>query len=80
MTLPADAKLLFNGTAASGSGAVRKFQTPPLEAGQVYKYELTAEITRDGRTERLTETVIVRAGETAAVTLAPSGVATAGVK
>ena len=76
VTLPADAKLLFNGTAASGSGAVRKFQTPPLAPGQSYKYELTAEITRDGRTERVTETVIVRAGETATVTLTPSGVAT----
>ena len=77
VTLPADARLLFNGTATSGSGAVRKFQTPPLAPGQSYKYELTAEITRDGRTERVTETVIVRAGETAAVTLAPSAVTTA---
>ena len=80
VTLPADAKLLFNGVAASGTGGIRAFQTPPLAAGQNYTYELTAEVTRDGRTERVTETVIVRAGEIATVTLAPSAVTTAGAK
>lgn len=77
VSLPTDAKLLFNGVAANGSGAVRTFQTPPLTAGQSYQYTLTAEVVRDGRTERATGTVIVRAGETASVTLTPSGVAQA---
>jgi uncharacterized protein (TIGR03000 family) len=76
ITLPADAKLLFNGVAADGSGTVRTFQTPPLEAGQDYQYELTAEVLRDGRTERATGTVIVRSGEIAQISLAP-GLATA---
>lgn len=80
VTLPADAKLLFNGTAATGTGAVRTFRTPALQKGVSYRYELTAEVTRDGRTERVTETVVVRAGETAKVTLAPTGIATAGAK
>jgi len=71
VTLPAEAKLLFNGVEASGSGGVRTFATPPLEPGQNYAYELTAEVTRDGRTERATGTVIVRAGETARVALTP---------
>lgn len=74
VALPADAKLLFNGVAASGSGAVRTFQTPPLQAGHSYSYELTAEVVRDGRVERATGTVIVRAGETATISLSPSGV------
>ena len=74
VTLPADAKLLFNGVAASGSGGVRTFQTPPLLAGQSYQYELTAEVIRDGRTERASGTVIVRAGETAQISLSPNGV------
>jgi uncharacterized protein (TIGR03000 family) len=77
VSLPADAKLLFNGVAASGSGAVRTFQTPPLEAGQSYQYTLTAEVTRDGRTERATGTVIVRAGEAAQISLTPNVIATA---
>ena len=75
VTLPADAKLLFNGTAATGSGAVRTFRTPALQKGVAYRYELTAEVVRDGRVERVTETVVVRAGETAKVTLAPTGIA-----
>jgi uncharacterized protein (TIGR03000 family) len=69
--------LLFNGVPASGTGGVRTFQTPLLEAGRSYQYTLTAEVVRDGRTERATGTVIVRAGETAAVTLTPNGVAQA---
>ncbi|MDY3552027.1 TIGR03000 domain-containing protein [Gemmata sp. JC717] len=80
VTLPADAKLLFNGAPAAGAGAVRTFRTPELQKGVSYRYELTAEVTRDGRTERVTETVVVRAGETAQVTLAPTGIATAGAK
>lgn len=72
IALPADAKLLFNGVAASGNGAVRTFKTPPLEAGRDYQYQLTAEVTRDGRVERATGTVTVRAGETASVTLTPT--------
>jgi uncharacterized protein (TIGR03000 family) len=78
VTLPADARLLFNGVAAGGGGGVRTFATPPLEPGQNYAYELTAEVTRDGRTERATGTVIVRAGETARLTLAPGAVQAAG--
>lgn len=80
VTLPADAKLLFNGAAATGTGATRTFRTPALQKGVEYRYVLTAEVVRDGRTERVTETVVVRAGEIATVTLAPTGVATAGAK
>ncbi len=80
INLPADAKLLFNGSAATGTGTVRGFATPPLQPGTDYGYELTAEVTRDGKTERVTERVVVRAGETATVTLNPSTIATASVK
>ncbi len=80
VTLPADATLLFNGTAATGTGAVRTFRTPALQPGQNYRYELTAEVVRDGRTERVTESVVVRAGETATVTLTPTGISTASAK
>ena len=77
ISLPADARLLFNGVAAGGTGGVRTFQTPPLEAGQSYQYTLTAEVVRDGRTERATGTVIERAGETSQISLSPNGVTTA---
>lgn len=72
ITLPADATLKFNGTAAAGTGATRTFRTPPLEAGREYAYELTAEVVRDGQTVTATERVVVRAGRETKVTLAPA--------
>ncbi len=80
VSLPDDAKLLFNGVASTGTGGVRTFETPALEPGQNYKYELTAEVVRAGRVERVTETVIVRAGETAQITLKPTAISTASAK
>ncbi|MBA4189204.1 MAG: hypothetical protein C0467_14495 [Planctomycetaceae bacterium] len=72
INLPADAKLLFNGTVANGTGGVRTFKTPALQSGVDYAYELTAEVMRGGKAERVTERVIVRAGETKSVTLTPA--------
>src|SRR5262245_38970089 len=80
INLPADAKLLFNGTAATGTGATRSFAAAPLRPGTAYAYELTAEVVRDGRVQTVTERVVVRAGETAKVTLNVGDVATASVK
>lgn len=71
VALPADAKLLFNGTAALGTGASRTFVTPPLVPGQEYAYELAAEVTVDGTTVVFREKVVVRAGQEAKATLLP---------
>lgn len=72
ITLPADAKLLFNGVASTGTGEVRTFRTIDLEAGRDYEYVLTAEVVRDGQVMVATERVIVRAGSVSPVTLGPS--------
>jgi uncharacterized protein (TIGR03000 family) len=77
VTLPADAKLLFNGHAAVGTGETRSFRTPPLQPGQSYTYQLTAEVVRDGRVQTATEKVVVKAGEKTSVTLTVEGVRTA---
>jgi uncharacterized protein (TIGR03000 family) len=69
VTLPADARLLFNGTPAEGTGATRTYRTPALAAGQDYAYELTAEVTRNGEVQKVSKRVTVRAGETTTVTL-----------
>lgn len=61
--IPADAKLLFSGVAAVGTGEVRTFMTPPLEPNQDYGYEMTAEVIKDGRVYRQTKTVIVHAND-----------------
>ena len=71
ISIPADAKLLFSGKLAEGTGAIRSFVTPPLEPNQEYSYEMTAEVLRDGRTLTLTKTVIVRAGESVKVEFEP---------
>ncbi|MDB5309965.1 MAG: hypothetical protein JWO38_4167 [Gemmataceae bacterium] len=73
VTLPAEARLLFNGTAAGGTGGVRTFATPPLLVDQEYAYELTAEVTLGGVTQKVTERVIIRAGQETKVLLAPGG-------
>jgi uncharacterized protein (TIGR03000 family) len=78
VNLPADAKLLFNGTAASGTGETRTFATPALAPGQEYEYTLTAEVVRDGRVMTATERIRVRAGSEAKVELTPRATTVAG--
>lgn len=71
ITLPADAKLLFNGTAAAGTGATRTFTTTPLQPGVDYAYDLTSEVVVDGKAVVTKKRVIVRSGEKAVVDLLP---------
>lgn len=75
ISLPADAKLLFNGVLAEGNGEKRSFVTPALNPDQDYQYVLTAELLRDGQVIALTERVVVRAGETTSVNLNPADLA-----
>jgi uncharacterized protein (TIGR03000 family) len=61
-TLPADARLFVDGkpvAAGQGNGA---FQTPNLQPGQEYYYEVRAELTRDGKPVSETRRVVVKAG------------------
>jgi uncharacterized protein (TIGR03000 family) len=72
ISLPADARLTFNGVVAAGTGDSRTFVTPDLESGRDYEYVLTAEVVRAGQTMTATERVIVRAGSVTEVALAPA--------
>lgn len=65
--LPADARLVADGTVIPGSGTVRLFVSPPLEPGREYVYELTIEVERNGKTLRDAQTVRFQAGKTANV-------------
>ena len=47
---------------ADGNGETRTFRTPPLQPGQEYSYDLTAEVVRNGKVQTTTERVVVRAG------------------
>jgi uncharacterized protein (TIGR03000 family) len=61
--LPADARLLVEGRETKARGEVRRFHSPPLAAGQTFRYTLEASWTEDNKPVRRTRTVRVRAGE-----------------
>ena len=63
MTLPADAKLTFDGTPTTSTSESRVFESPSLTPGKTFYYVLKATVVRDGKTESVTKEVIVRAGE-----------------
>jgi uncharacterized protein (TIGR03000 family) len=65
-----DATVTIGGlVSAAARGDTRVMVSPALEAGQVYEYDLTAEVVRDGQTVKLTRAVTVRPGETTQVNL-----------
>jgi uncharacterized protein (TIGR03000 family) len=64
-----DAKVIIGGLVSASTSDVRTLVSPELEAGQVYHYDVTAEVVRDGQTVRVTQPVSVRAGETSELKL-----------
>jgi uncharacterized protein (TIGR03000 family) len=75
--LPADARLTVDGEPTRATGAVRRFASPPLAAGQRYHYELRAEVVRAGRTRSVRQRVVVQPGRESEVQLDLEGVSTA---
>jgi uncharacterized protein (TIGR03000 family) len=67
VSLPAEAKLNFDGSVTTSTGATRVFVSPTLNAGRDYHYDLQAEIVRDGKTVSAAKRVTVRAGEETSV-------------
>jgi uncharacterized protein (TIGR03000 family) len=65
--VPSRAQLFVNGTLLNGSGSLRSFDTPALQAGQDYFYTLKAEIQLDGRTKSEIRQVDVAAGRNVSV-------------
>jgi len=76
VSLPADARLSIDGHATASTSGSRLFHSRSLENGFDYYYVLEAEVVRDGKTERVSQRVIVRAGQETRVALElPTGVA-----
>src|SRR5262249_28300593 len=69
VSLPADAKLMVDGSATKSTAATRVFTSPALERDQDYFYNLTAEMVRDGQTLTASKRVLVRAGGESRVTI-----------
>jgi uncharacterized protein (TIGR03000 family) len=61
--MPRDARLYVDGVAVGSTGATRTFETPALEAGQVYSYTFKAEVVRSGRTQSRSKRIKVEAGK-----------------
>jgi uncharacterized protein (TIGR03000 family) len=70
VSLPADAKLMIDDFTTKSTSAARVFVSPELAPGQVFHYNLKAEIVRDGQTLSVTEQVAVRAGAETRVSFA----------
>jgi uncharacterized protein (TIGR03000 family) len=71
--LPADAKLYVDGQLMNAASARRIFQTPNLAPGQLYYYDLKAEVIRAGQTITSNQKVILRPGRAATVSFADLG-------
>ena len=67
VNLPANARLIVDGTATKSTSERRTLVTPELEAGATYVYTLRAEIVVDGETVAQVQEVNVRGGETSTV-------------
>ena len=67
VSLPADARLIVDGTATTSTSERRTLVTPVLENGTTYVYTMQAEVTREGRVQTQTQQVTVRGGETSNV-------------
>lgn len=65
--VPPGAKLFIDDQPMKAASDVRNFNTPRLERGQAYYYEVRAEVVRDGKPVSETKKVVVRAGEDVAV-------------
>jgi uncharacterized protein (TIGR03000 family) len=61
--LPSDARLYVDDVLCPLTSATRRFNTPELQAGRSYYYNLKAEIVRDGEKRTATKRVVVEAGK-----------------
>ncbi|MBY0527437.1 MAG: TIGR03000 domain-containing protein [Gemmataceae bacterium] len=62
--VPAEAKLYIDDHLTKATSDKRTFDTPTLNQGQAYFYEMRAEVVRDGKTYSETKRIQFKAGET----------------
>lgn len=65
--VPDGADVWIDGHQTRQRGTIREFQSPPLQPGQDYRYEVRASWMEDGRRVDRTKEVAVRAGERVSV-------------
>lgn len=62
ISVPADARVMINGRPTESTGAHREYISHGLVSGLTYKYEVCAQVTRNGKTLEETKVVILTAG------------------
>jgi uncharacterized protein (TIGR03000 family) len=65
--VPFDAKVTINGLATKSTGSRRQFVSYDLKEGFSYKYEVKAEVVRDGKIIEDIKTVVITAGDSTSV-------------
>jgi uncharacterized protein (TIGR03000 family) len=74
LAVPADARIWFNGTQTHQTGTVRSFESPPLDRGREYTYQIRIQWKQDGKDVTQARQVVVQAGDVINLTLgSPSG-------
>lgn len=63
VNVPADAEIWFSGNKTNKTGAVREFETPPLEPGANYSYVVRARWMENGKEVDQTKKVAVHAND-----------------
>ncbi|MGE3805558.1 MAG: TIGR03000 domain-containing protein [Gemmataceae bacterium] len=63
VSVPATAEILFDGSKTTQTGTDRLFETPELEPGKEFEYEVTARWQQDGKPVEEKKAVTVRAGQ-----------------
>jgi len=61
--LPQDARLYIDGVVCPLTSSKRSFDSPALERGRSYFYDLKAEVVRAGKTRAVTKRVVMEAGK-----------------
>ena len=65
--VPAEAKVTINGRSTRSTGTKRQFVSYGLQPGFSYKYEIRAQIVRDGQLVEDSRTISLTAGQRGAV-------------
>jgi uncharacterized protein (TIGR03000 family) len=74
--VPADAKLWIDGQLMQANSAKRTYQTPDLQPGSTYFYDLKAEVIRDGQAVTQSQRIVLRPGRESFASFANLGQAT----
>lgn len=77
VTVPTDARVWVDNVECPLSSSVRSFNTPALDVGTRYTYNIKAEIVRDGRTVSETQRIILVPGQETRVDFTSNGGAVA---